>query len=733
MKKQLLTIIGSAFLCMYGNAQLDKSKMMPCGTFDAMEEGFKLNPQVKRDFDASQTQFEIEYEKAITNFKTQRTAATIYTVPVVFHIMGNQSISDQTFINFIANVNKDYAKQGSDVGLINSNFSSLYVDSEIRFALAQKDPNGNCTNGIIRHNSDSPYWSQSSPNYAYSGTGTNRWPTNRYLNVYIVDCISSATYSCPVTTGAYLAGYTYLPGSTPYTQNGNMGDAIVYLKSMLGQSDPTDSRTLSHEIGHWLNLSHTFGSSNNPKFDPSNMPTTAFTCSSDNVADTPPTGGYFSYCPSTYSLDCTSLPNIENIMDYASCPRMFTQGQTTRMRTAITSATGGRSNLWSASNYDFTGLTSTYTCSPIADFDSDKIINCSGSAVTYNSTSQIGASGNLVWTFQGGNPSTSTSSVQSVTYSTPGTYSVSLIASNPTGTNTINRTSYVNVIDASNGVILPNLFDFEAATLPSSITVINGNSGSVTWNSNPTYGANSTSKSIYLNNFPSSNIGGHIDIFETPIYDFSNTTSVGMSFYYAYAKRSATQVDTFRIQYSLDCGGNWSNFIGAPTTAVMAAASGGTMTTVFNPTPSTKWIYKNIPGVINTALNNKPSVKFRFYFRVDPTKTTANNMFLDQINISGNVSIPTAVSELEKSLNLVIYPNPTASSSVLNCTIAKNKTATVNLMDVTGRIIEQSFVKGDNDGYINHVINANSNLAAGIYIVNIDIDGQRISKKLIVE
>jgi PKD repeat protein len=473
--------------------------------------------------------------------------------------MGNLNVTDQAFATLMSYVNNDYAKTGSDIGTINPTFSSLYVDSEIRFALAQKDPNGNCTNGIIRHPTDNMYWSQSSPAYNYSGTGTNRWPTNKYLNIYIVECISSSTYSCPTTGGAYIGGYTYLPGGTPYTANGNMGDAIVLLRNQVNVTGPSDARTLSHEIGHWLNLSHTFGSSNNPKFDPSNMPTAPVTCSTDNVADTPPTGGYFSIC-SPSALDC-SVPNIENIMDYASCPKMFTQGQITRMRTALNSATGGRNNLWSATNLLATGITPGYTCSPVANFTANKLANCAGSTITYTSTSEIGASGSVSWTFEGGTPATSTATSVVVSYPTPGTYSVSLTATNTAGANTLNKTSYVNIVNGTAGLLAPVLYSFDGSTLPTDITITNRNASTVTWAHKLANGASSSPNSIFINNFTASNIGGHIDIFETPVFNFSNTTNIVLSYYYAYAKRSATQNDSMKIQYSLDCGGTWSNVL----------------------------------------------------------------------------------------------------------------------------------------------------------------------------
>lgn len=721
MKKQLLTVFGATVLCLNSFAQQRDPNLIPCATYDAMEEVFKNNPDAKSRYNLVQSQLDLEYQEAIANISAQKTAATVYTVPVVFHVMGPQVISDQTFIDLITYINDDYAKTGSDVATINPTFSSSYVDSEIRFALAQRDPTGKCTNGIIRHNSDNITWNQSSPAYNYSGNGTNRWPTNQYLNVYIVDCISGPSNPCP-PTGSYIGGYTYLPGT--WGTNAKE-DAIVMLKSQLAQSNPHDSRTLSHEMGHWLNLKHTFGNSNSPGTG---------TCGSaslnDGVSDTPETKGYFSTCPSTFSGDCTSLPNIENIMDYSSCPKMFTQGQVTRMRSAITSATSGRSNLWTAANYSATGLAGGYTCTPVADLKANKLKNCVGSVISYSSTSQVGTSGGVVWTFEGGTPATSTSTSQNVTYATPGTYSVSITATNTSGTNTMNKVSYITITNGTGGITAPNAHDIETTGVPSNITVVNNNGASVAWGQNTATGANSTSKSMYLNNASTSGTAGHIDWFETPFYNFSNTTNISLSYYYAYAKKVAAQVDSFKVQYSLDCGGTWTNVVGIPSISTMATNSGGTTSTAFVPSAA-QWKQTNIVSALLSNLNNKPSVKFRFYFRNDMTLTSSNNIYIDQININGTVTV--GITELENNIGLLIYPNPTNASATVDFNVNTNDKVKISVIDLLGKVLEENQNLDASSNKVNYVINKNGQLAQGIYIVNIDVNGQRLSKKLIIE
>ncbi len=734
MKKQLFTALGLFCLITSTIAQEEKPANLrhPCNTFEAMEEGFKANPALRAQFEASQVQFEADYQQALQKQKTSKTAATTYTIPIVFHVMGPLNITDQVFENLVGYFNRDYAQEGSDTNTINSAFKNLLMDTDIRFALAKRDPNGNCTNGIIRHNSDNIYWSQSSPAYNYSGTGTNRWPVNKYLNIYIVECISSATYSCPVTTGAYIGGYTYLPGSTPYTSNGNMGDAIVLLRNQLAQVDPMDSRTISHEIGHWLNLYHTFGSSNNPSFTSSSSSGPS-SCSSDQVSDTPPTGGYFSFCPSaaTYTRDCSSPPNYENIMDYASCPKMFTAGQVTRMRTALTSGTGGRNNLWTAANYLATGIDPGYTCTPVADFTANKVKNCAGNTFTFTSTSQTGSTGGtLSWSFPGGTPSVSSATQQAVTYSAPGTYTVTLVATNPNGTDTETKTSYITVVNGAGGQTVPYLIDFEGTGLPSNVTVVNNNGGSVTWVQNTATGGNSTAKSIYINGASSSSTAGHIDWFETPTYDFTSTSGISMSWYYAYAKKVAAQVDSIKVQYSIDCGGSWSNVLGVPTANTMATASGGTQSTSFVPTAA-QWKQTVISSALLTAIANKPSVKFRFYFRSDATHSGSNNIYIDQINITGNIA--TSISDLEKSLGLLVYPNPTNGGATIDMNLADNETVKISVVDLVGRVLEETTKTATNAGNVTYTVNKNGSFAKGVYIINVDVNNQRVSKKLIIE
>lgn len=184
---------------------------------------------------------------------------------------------------------------------------------------------------------------------------------------------------------------------------------------------------------------------------------------------------------------------------------------------------------------------------------------------------------------------------------------------------------------------------------------------------------------------------GNRDYFETPYFDFTGTTGLNFSYYYAYAKRYTTQADSFRVQYSLDCGGSWVNLLGIPSINTMAANSGGTLTTTFVPNAA-QWKLVNLSSGLLTTLNNKASVKFRFFFKSDYYVNGSNNIYIDQININGNIA--TSISEIEKAIQLSIYPNPTDASAFVEFVPLSNSLVDVSVFDVTGRLVENTSTKG---------------------------------------
>ena len=83
----------------------------------------------------------------------------------------------------------------------------------------------------------------------------------------------------------------------------------------------------------------------------------------------------------------------------------------------------------------------------MAGFTADATEISAGNAVNFTNTS-TGYQASRTWTFEGGNPATSTEENPRVVYSAPGTYQVSLTIANACGQNTKTETAYITVTDA---------------------------------------------------------------------------------------------------------------------------------------------------------------------------------------------------------------------------------------------------------------------------------------------
>lgn len=92
-------------------------------------------------------------------------------------------------------------------------------------------------------------------------------------------------------------------------------------------------RTLTHEVGHWLNLRHIWGDGG---------------CGVDDfVADTPLSDAYNRGCPAYPDVSCGTADMTMNFMDYTadSCMNMFTEGQKDRMHSVFSQNGGFRATM----------------------------------------------------------------------------------------------------------------------------------------------------------------------------------------------------------------------------------------------------------------------------------------------------------------------------------------------------------------------------------------------------
>lgn len=629
----------------------------------------------------------------------------VYKVPVVFHILHNngvENITHEQIVNGLFILNRDFRLQNADAGNVHAEFQGMPADIEVEFVLATKAPNGACFNGVTRTMSALSYDGSSGSaqvtaikngNNVYQGS----WPGNKYLNVFVCGEIGGA------------AGYTTNPS---FASASSMSNGIWLLHNYLGSigtSSSGSSRTLTHEVGHWLNLSHTWGGNNNPG--------NANSCSTDDgVADTPNCIGVQACVMN--SNTCTSdnaywgfniRDNVENYMDYSYCSKMFTEGQKTRMRTALQSNNTGRSNLWSASNLTATGATGVLTLCA-ADFNADRTTICTGESVQFTDASFNIVTGRT-WTFTGGSPSTSTSSNPTVTYSQPGMYAVTLSATDGTTTDVETKTDYIRVLPAA--VTLPFWEGFEPytslANLPNWEIYNPNNNNAFVLATNAAYTGTKCAKLVNFGQAPS-NVD---ELISAPI-DLSGIPANGivtLSFRYAYRKKTNADYEYLKVFISGDCGGTWAQrktLGGNQLSSIVSTSS-------WTPASNADWVTVHLTNITSNYYSQDFKVKFRF------EGEGGNNFYLDDINLySGSPSEEIVLGINESTTNysnLSLYPNPTQNELNVSFEAIRAQELDFVITDISGKVLQSSKVNAALGSNI--VLFDTKKIASGTYFLRV--------------
>jgi hypothetical protein len=409
-----------------------------------------------------------EHRQNVASGKTQNTN---YTIPVIVHVIhGGQNVGvypniSKTQVNSqITVLNNDFAGVGFNVAnLAATGFSTVgAADCSISFCMAQFGPNGDTLPewGIDRVNFNSfngtnPAASSFNTQAAFQNyidgvlKPATIWDPTRYFNIWVTD----------VANGLNLLGYATFPSGAGLSGiNSSLGNAAtdgiwVYSRAFGNTgtlvSPYNRGRTATHETGHYLGLRHIGGDASPPS------------CSStDFCNDTPPqkggnAGGAFgqNFGAPAYPLFATG-PNacaaapfgnmFMNFMDYvddAFC-YMFTPDQSARMTTAMNNGVF-RNQLSTSSATLCDVLTSV---APQSNFSFPSTV-CDNSLTPAVNVSSGVPDPSYLWSI---NPPGSAfvspntlAANPNISFSNPGTYTITLSASNSLGTST--RALVVNV------------------------------------------------------------------------------------------------------------------------------------------------------------------------------------------------------------------------------------------------------------------------------------------------
>lgn len=352
MKNLYLKQISLLILAVLVNISFTQAQK-ECGFDHIMEQAKENNPY----FD----QLREQVEAFTRNYAAtaQGRTSSIVTIPTVVHLVHNgeavgtyPNLSDAQVNSGISSLNQAFQNTGPFAG-------TAYYNNPInvQFVLAKVSPTGAASTGIERHDVSSKSYGTTYDNDGISSGGAGvpqnqlfgdfYWNPQDYMNVWLVKKIDG------IDTGSGMSGtlgYATLPLTNPGVSDGLVCQARAFGYYLgydhnnppagfdFGPSPSNLNGTANHEVGHYLNLHHTFVGDANGTQCPAGG---TIGTNDDGCNDIPAHKRTDSVCPaySATGNDCGGGSNeyIHNYMNYSNdqCFQGFSADQKTRCEAAI--------------------------------------------------------------------------------------------------------------------------------------------------------------------------------------------------------------------------------------------------------------------------------------------------------------------------------------------------------------------------------------------------------------
>jgi hypothetical protein len=309
-----------SFFLLSASVSFAQQPVRKCATMERLERLISQDPSIAVKMQQQETALQNSSSSHLRASSPQSTLVIPVVVHVVYKTTG-ENISDAQIKTQIDVLNKDYNRLNTDSVNTPVAFRPLAGKMNIQFRLALLDPNDNKTSGIVRYKTKTNSFSDNDAVKHFtpdSFGGADAWNTKKYLNIWV----------CNLDGG--LLGYAQMPNGGSADEDG----VVIHYKNFgttTGLVNPPyhKGRTATHEVGHWLNLHHTWGDDFG-------------SCSgSDYASDTPNQASETYGKPSYPQFDaCTGSGNgimFMNYMDYSDddAMNMFSKGQINRMLSAM--------------------------------------------------------------------------------------------------------------------------------------------------------------------------------------------------------------------------------------------------------------------------------------------------------------------------------------------------------------------------------------------------------------
>ncbi len=642
---------------------------------------------------------------------TQRgVAAEKKIIPIVFHIIrtsgGNGNLDRNTVIATVNRLNLDFNRRNNDT--LPVRFPGASMDFEFR--LATLDPQGNCTDGITRVESDLSAGVEPRDDVK----GVYAWPTEKYFNVWVVENIEGEISGAQ----GVIAGYAQFPMGQQGLGWGTWG--VVIRSDAMG--DRNDERTLTHEIGHCLNLYHTFQG---------DCGSSASNCATqgDQVCDTPPAlltqsqGGTENTC----NTDNPNRPdNTENFMSYNLRQNMFSGGQRTRIYAAL-AAVPQLQNLTSQANLVATGTNDGVVpglCPPRVDFFAGQKVACGITPIDFYSNiynCAADASTRYLWTIAGSDSGTYHTSRPSVKFITPGVHDATLVISNAAGADTLTRNDYMGARPATGIGAVPITENFEAVNFPDvnpefykNWEISGTGPANINWNL-VNVGRNGSRCLRVLH----SGINGNFSRYLTsPGLDLRSAGNAKLYFWRAHKRRGANS-DKLVLAFSTNCGGSWQDIYtwtdDAANPAQQLWTNPQTPSGLYTTPEAGDWKLDSVNVASRIAATLRGNVRLRF----ESANVNSNTLFIDDIYIAP--ALPVGVRNqlaAQSAIRMEVMPNPGTQSAEIRWSAGRSVgKSTIEILDAAGRVVGSRALKGAGTEGSLPVSELAPNLQKGVYLL----------------
>ncbi len=356
---------------------------------------------------------------------------------------------------------------------------------------------------------------------------------------------------------------------------------------------------------------------------------------------------------------------------------------------------------------------------PVVDFMADETMPCGSDVVEFQDLTE-GCPTDWTWQifpetyiFIGGtNQHTQNPKVR---FNAPDTYTVTLIAENANGIESLTKTDYITI----GGMPLPYVEDFEYSGFADGGWTVENPDMNITWGMTEVEGNNPGNQAAWMNIFDYYSFGPR-DYLVSPPIDLSNFNTVGLFFQHAYASRFQL-ADTLIVSVSADCGETWTRIYSA---ALEDLATSPENEEFFAPQSPDDWCGAGY-GVDCNILDLTPwAGQANIRIRFETFGRYGNNLYVDNVEVSNAVSV--ANRYLDEG-EIIIYPNPSDGS--FNIMLPPH-TGKVNLRvtDIRGQVVHSEQV---GDGKAVHQFDATS-LPQGIYIMSFVSENLNVNRKIIV-